>query len=341
MSLSCSIVGGGISGLIAGKLLQQYGFKVTILDKGRGLGGRMATRRIRNLNCGEGIFDYGAQYITAISQEFKHYLNSWEAIGLVGVWNCASRSSEELDIQRYYGIKSMRSIAQHIATDLNTHNSKKITRLNWNGTSWTISADDGSSYISDILVLTPPLPQTLQLLEESDILLPSNSLHELGKVSYRMCLAVLAIASGPIQIGHSGGCSVKDDKLIWISSNRQKGISPDCYALTLHANPEFSERHYDKSKREQAAQELIDTARKYLGRENILAYQVHVWKYSTPMNYFNDIFFSPQRLSDSVEHLGPLYIAGDSFTSRYEGTSSFENAFLSGLEVANYIYNLH
>ncbi|NRB08860.1 MAG: NAD(P)-binding protein [Richelia sp.] len=146
-SLSCSIIGGGISGLIAGKLLQQYGFNLTILDKGRGLGGRIVTRRIRNTGAGEGIFDYGIQYITDVSQELKRWLGDWEAVGLVSIWNWESRSSEDMNIQKYGGIKSMRSIAQHIAVDLNTYNSKKITSLSWDGTSWNISADDESSYI--------------------------------------------------------------------------------------------------------------------------------------------------------------------------------------------------
>lgn len=120
--------------------------------------------------------------------------------------------------------------------------------------------------------MTPPLRQTLQLLGESGISLPSNSLQELGRVSYRICMAVLAIASEPIQINHSGGCSIQDDKLLWISCNHQKGISPDCYAITLHANPNFSECHYDMSKREQAVQELIDAATRYFSRESIIDY---------------------------------------------------------------------
>lgn len=45
-SSECIIVGGGISGLIIATLLQRRGMKVTVLDKGRGIGGRLATRRI-------------------------------------------------------------------------------------------------------------------------------------------------------------------------------------------------------------------------------------------------------------------------------------------------------
>jgi len=40
------IVGAGISGIISGKYLQENGFTVKILDKGKAIGGRLATRRM-------------------------------------------------------------------------------------------------------------------------------------------------------------------------------------------------------------------------------------------------------------------------------------------------------
>ena len=67
----CLIIGGGISGLIAATVLRRTGINATILDKGRGVGGRLATRRISHPSYGEGTFDYGAQYFTVSNSIFQ------------------------------------------------------------------------------------------------------------------------------------------------------------------------------------------------------------------------------------------------------------------------------
>ncbi len=60
-----AVIGAGMAGItIARKLAQNN--KVIIFDKARGIGGRMATRRI-----GDYHFDHGAQYFTAKNSDFK------------------------------------------------------------------------------------------------------------------------------------------------------------------------------------------------------------------------------------------------------------------------------
>ena len=62
---SCIVVGAGISGLLAARELSDAGWRVTVLDKGRGVGGRMATRRT-----GGARFDHGAQFFTVRDERF-------------------------------------------------------------------------------------------------------------------------------------------------------------------------------------------------------------------------------------------------------------------------------
>jgi renalase len=55
-----AIIGAGVAGLAAGGDLQAAGWQVTLYEKSRGVGGRLATRRE-----GQSRFDHGAQYVKA------------------------------------------------------------------------------------------------------------------------------------------------------------------------------------------------------------------------------------------------------------------------------------
>ena len=77
-----AIIGAGISGLTVAKELSKLN-EVTIFDKSRGVGGRMATKRIDDYH-----FDHGAQFFTAKSQEFKEFCNKAKNDKIIEEWNC-------------------------------------------------------------------------------------------------------------------------------------------------------------------------------------------------------------------------------------------------------------
>ena len=54
------VIGAGVRGRIAARTGQANGTSVLVLDEGRGVGGRLATRRTAS-----GVFDHGAQFFTA------------------------------------------------------------------------------------------------------------------------------------------------------------------------------------------------------------------------------------------------------------------------------------
>jgi renalase len=103
----CLIIGGGISGLIAAMVLQRNGISVTILDKGRGIGGRLATRRINHPFYGEGTFDYGAQFFTVSNPIFQSLVDEWIQNGIVKEW---SRQLSGGNKPCYQGIESNRVV---------------------------------------------------------------------------------------------------------------------------------------------------------------------------------------------------------------------------------------
>jgi renalase len=75
------IVGAGIAGLACARRLVQAGMRPVLFDKGRGVGGRVATRRADGLQ-----FDHGAQYVTAKGADFAAVLRNLVAADDAARW---------------------------------------------------------------------------------------------------------------------------------------------------------------------------------------------------------------------------------------------------------------
>ena len=75
------VIGAGIAGLLAAQQLHSTGHEVTVLDKGKSPGGRLATRRI-----GAATLDHGAQFFTVRDAQFDHHVQQWVHDGVVREW---------------------------------------------------------------------------------------------------------------------------------------------------------------------------------------------------------------------------------------------------------------
>lgn len=324
--LSCLIIGGGISGLIIATELKRNGIKATILDKGRGIGGRLATRRIKYNSNIEGIFDYGAQHFNVSNPQFQTWVDKWLKQGIVEEWSQGFPKTKGniLDNSRAYyrGIKSNRSIAKHLAKDLDIHTSTRIINLNWQDAQWIIQAENGANFVGDLLIITAPIPQSLALLDNSKITLASELRESLEQVIYSKSIAVLALLEKPSRIPEPGGLLLDGNPLSWIASNHKKGISPQGYALTLHAGAKFSEAHWETDN-ENLVEQLFTAASPWLN-SRVIEYQVHRWRYSQPGIVYGEPYLAVQK--------PPLILAGDAFV-----TPTVEGAVLSGLAAAEYV----
>jgi renalase len=313
---SCIIVGGGITGLITAIILQRNGIKVTVLDKGKGIGGRLATRKIK-----EGVFDYGAQYFSVNNLQFQQWVDEWLQAGIITEW-CKGFTLEDNNKTRYRGVVSNRSIAKYLARNLTVHTSTKVIKLNYSDR-WLIKTESGHNFLGEILIMTPPVPQTLALFNDSNIVIPDALKNSLEQITYYQCIAVLALLSKPSNISFPGGILLNQEPLIWLADNYQKGISPH-YAVTLHATPKFSETYWD-SDNEIITNLLFNTASNWLNN-SVIEYQVHRWRYSLPRTFYHQPYCALTEL--------PLVIAGDAFVS-----PKIEGAVLSGIAAANYVLN--
>ncbi|MTA42138.1 MAG: NAD(P)-binding protein, partial [Actinobacteria bacterium] len=110
------VIGAGMAGLTAAHLLTAVADAI-VLDKGRGVGGRLATRRI-----GDATLDHGAQFITTHSAEFAATVGRWVTDGVVAPWFRGRIGPEGvLDPDghtRFRGSVSMNAVAKNLAVGL-------------------------------------------------------------------------------------------------------------------------------------------------------------------------------------------------------------------------------
>jgi predicted NAD/FAD-dependent oxidoreductase len=324
--VDCLIVGGGLTGLVAATVLTKAGLTVTIADKGRGIGGRLATRRLHHPSGSQGVFDYGAQYFRATEPQFQRWVRDWMQAGIVTNWPDLEQQKQS-DCPIYRGIVSNRHLAKHLAQSLTIlHTSTRIEHLSWLEDHWTITSHTGEPFTANKLLLTAPVPQSLELLANSAIV--PTDLEGLQQVSYDRCLALLVLLDTPATISPSGSLGLEDSPIAWISANDQKGISPDCPAVTIHASPDFTDQYW--SDRETGAQQLLQLAQAhhFFPSSAIVDYQIHGWGYSLPKVTYSEPFYQEQSTD-----FGPLWLAGDGFSSP-QTSCPVEGAFLSGLAVA-------
>ncbi len=323
MNNTTIIVGAGIAGLIAARRLRDAGADVVVLEKSRGFGGRMSTKRVGNL-----VFDQGAQYFTAHAPEFLELLTEWRLAGVAAEWAEAEgeRGGGSLGSElgapsgaRFIGLPSMTAVPKAVAEGVKVLREHKVTAAHRHDCGcWEIDVEEHGMVRGERLLLTAPVPQSLALLKAGGVHLAEETLASLGKVKYRPCLALLATLAGPSLVPPEG-VALEKGPVRWLADNTKKGIAGGPAAVTIHASPEFSEINYAASERDVAAK-LVPEVAKWLGAP-VLSAVVHRWKFAEPTVLF------PQRCLwlPSVS----LGFAGDGF-----GGPSVEGAALSGLTLA-------
>ena len=320
---SCIIVGAGISGLLAARELDEAGWHVTVLDKGRGVGGRMATRRM-----GSAGFDHGAQFFTVRDDRFGCLVNGWLSAGAAAEWSRgfadAEGNANPDGHPRYRGSEGMTSIPKHLAGGLDVRTGERAVRVDRDGDGWTLACESGLSASGGALLLTAPVPQSLALAESGNYGLPEDARGQLENISYDPCLAVMALLDGASPVPEPGGVQIKDEPLDWIGDNATKGIS-DRPALTIHAGPQWSREHYGEGEAD-VTRALLRLAGERLGADlaaTVVETALARWRYSWVTSSHEE----PCLVASDDP---PLVFCGDGF-----GRPKVEGAALSGLAAAD------
>jgi predicted NAD/FAD-dependent oxidoreductase len=320
---SCIIIGAGIAGLLAAQHLKRYDIDVTVIEKGRGFGGRMAVKRI-----GEAVFDAGAQFMTTRDMIFRERVEFWLSKEEVHPWYPGP-----LRNMRYVGARGMTTVPDRIGQSLNVRLSETVSRIAFKNNRWTVTTvphgtKEKRSYSADWLVLTQPVPQALELLDNSGIELDYDDEEELRKITYLRCLTVMAQLNGPSGIPNPGAMDLNHDVLRWIGDNSAKGISPVPGSITLHSSPKFADAWWDKPE-EERIEAMLAAAKPFIKSEPAETI-THRWGFSDPVRVYREKqpFRKPYFLDEDLR----LGMAGDGFNG-----PRIESAALSGMHLAGAI----
>ena len=319
------VIGAGIAGLTAARELRAAGRNVLVLEKSRGFGGRAATRRWDGLPV-----DHGAQFFTARSPEFRAQVDEWLRRGVCFEWCRGLHRANEDGPQppdgdnfpRYACREGMASLGRDLAGPDPSFvlRETKATKVDRHDSVWEVRTEDGRVFHSHALLMTPPPPQSADLLADAS----RDAAALLQSLPMAPCLAVAARYQQR-DFSWRGIQAPTDPTVSWIGNDtsKRRDLHPAATVLVVHASADFSAAHY-------GADENVIVPR-LLEHAGDLA-KVDL---SAPQSWFLQRWsfaLGPQTDGEAARLIGntpPLVLAGDAIAG-----GKIEGAWLSGKAAA-------
>jgi hypothetical protein len=238
-----AIIGAGIAGLTLASCLKDT-TQLTILEKSRGTGGRLATRR-----AGEFQFDHGAQYFTARSQEFRQFLNRQFDSTTLQDWQprTLTLSAGEKSYRRpwfephWVGAPAMNTLGKVLSSQLDIELQATVKSLTSTSAGWILELENGQERGPfDWVAITAPAAQTRALL-------PTEFQHHqaLQKVRMSSCFSLMLGFRQPPQLPFQAARS-KDSPLGWIAVDSEKPGRDGPFSLLVQSSNSWADLNLEK-----------------------------------------------------------------------------------------------
>jgi len=339
----CVIIGAGISGLICAEGLQTMGFQVLVLDKSRGIGGRLATRRLHNTCVDHGL-PYlmkgkdGDQILNIIIDNLceNQIIEPWKG----EIYELKADNSLEISaaVKRYFAKEGITSVAKYftknelIKENLPIKKEAKVIKISKDtDDNWLLSLENSEEKIrAKYVVFAIPAPQILMLIENSpDLNLSQELIDQLAAVTYHPRLVVMAGYSEEYELPKWQGIRLNNEDLRFILLDSSKRNNPQNESVfVFHSTPEFADNYLDSENLDFPAKKLLNIASNLLNSwlEKPNWYSIQRWRYATVKNGLQ---------KDNLTE-NNLFFCGDWCLN--EG-SSLGNAIVSGVNTSNNLMN--
>ncbi len=264
------ILGAGLSGLV---LANELKGKCLILEKSRGVGGRIATRRIEGLG-----LDHGALYLKN-AESLRAYLENL-------------KFPFKNNSQGIYFPGGMTSLAKELSQELIIRKETRAVFISKITEGWKVETEEKLEFIGKTLVLTCPLPQSLELLDKSHI----SYKKELKNITYDKALLAL-IVSDQFTLP-----DVLDPRLHSITPMGPRDLHPTGYVV--RGSPDFCETQFDADDDTNLKLLIEGFKSSFKAPPQMRSAELKKWRYVVP-------HFSLPHSFEEVDQ--GLFLIGDSF----------------------------
>ena len=275
------MIGSGVAGLACARRLHLAGHRVSVFDKGRHPGGRLASRALL-LEGQRWWFDHGAQYFTARSPAFQAETALGLARGALGPWAGRVAPLEAADPHspaetRLIGSPRMHRWAAFLGEGLSLNQEVEIIGLEHRAMGYRLHTHTGAlpGLFAQVVVAIPPA-QAKGLLSSVAPVLSSR----VAQARLAPCWALMGVFTGdsaPFEaIRPSEGSPIA-----WARRNPSPPGTDTRTGWVLHARPEWSEARLEAPP-EQITHELLaaGSALPGMGRAQCVHATVHRWRYA-------------------------------------------------------------
>lgn len=317
------IVGAGMTGATVASLLRSEcaDSKLVVLDKGRGVGGRMSTSR--SVKANSFPVDLGAQYISITETYKEKHRRFHEELISAGILTplrseIEGNRSRDPSVSHHVAPQGVSSIVKHFLnqSEAELHTCEQVTQVNVTGNTVEVVSEGGNTYQCGSLVLTMPVPQILQLKGTIADIIDSRPdvKKKLEMVSYSSRFAVGLFYNQGTKIGYTwGGKYIPEDsciRFVAIENIKRNLNNPKLGpSVVVHTNVPFGMEHLEQDKNIMVPtilQHLRDVLPELPEPDEIKG---HKWRFSQVHNAYED---SPGCV---VLNENPLILlAGDAFS---------------------------
>ena len=334
-----AVIGAGMAGVTAARTLVQAGHRVSVFEKSKGAGGRMATR-----DTPYGGFDHGAQYFTVRDERFMRALNEVPGTqALCKPWSASSVQVRDplgrvIEVPKpprelhFVGAPAMNSLVRHWASPLAEAGqlfcNTSVKALRRKGMQWQlISAENKVLGSFDTVVLAIPNVQAAYLLRQSGA--PAAQFKALAAteaVSVAPCwtlmLAFPLVQPGLGQMGPQWNVAQSTHyRIAWVARESSKPGRSPIERWTVQASAAWSQEHVQDDEARVEAKLLKAFAELTGIRAEPGFSHLHLWRYAKTLQAAGQAYFW-----DEEQHIG---LCGDWLIGH-----RVEDAFVSGLSLA-------